>query len=210
VTVLAAGILLAGASPTLEDRRFEPQDAGPKDQRSPDTVNDLFKISLDRMKKRPRPLPARNSQKNEEDRGKTMTHAKQGDTVVVNYIGRRVDGPILVSSYHGQPLQFTLGRGEVIHGLEQAVHGMEPGQTRATTLEAFGSRRDDLVFKAPRDSLPDSVIPEVGGRLEVQREPDHILPVTVTHVSDTEVTVDANHPLAGEEVTFEIRLEEIR
>lgn len=140
-----------------------------------------------------------------------MPKAAIGDTVKVHYTGTLEDEQVFDSSEGRDPLEFTLGSGEVIPGFEEAVVGMSPGDEKEATLDpdvAYGKRREDLVFSVGRDQLPDELDPERGQRLEM-RQGDQTFPVVITGVSDSEVELDANHPLAGRELTFRIELVEI-
>ncbi len=141
-----------------------------------------------------------------------MTQAKQGDTVKVHYLGKFDDGKIFYDSGDGDPLQFTIGEGQSIPGFEQAVLGMNPGEAktfRIESKEAYGPRYDQLVMKIDRKTLPPEIKPKVGDRLQLHREDGHAVAVTVTDISDASVTIDANHPLAGEDLTFDLQLIEI-
>ena len=141
-----------------------------------------------------------------------MSQAKTGDTVTVQYTGTLEDGTVFDSSQNREPLTFTIGSGDLIPGFEKAVVGMEPGQTRTATFapdEAYGERSDELVFSIPRDQLPDEVDPEVGDRLEAKDPDGNRFAVSVAALDGDTVTLDANHPLAGRDLTFEIELVEI-
>jgi peptidylprolyl isomerase len=139
-----------------------------------------------------------------------MSQAKHGDTVVVRYTGRLDDGTTVLSSEHRAPPTFTLGRGDVPEGLEHAVEGMAPGESKKARVEAaFGPRREELVFTVGREVFPEGFTPEVGLQLNLRQPPDRVLTVEVTRTSEEEVTLDANHPLAGQAVTFVIQLQEI-
>ncbi len=138
--------------------------------------------------------------------------AEVGDTVNVHYTGTLDDGSVFDSSLGREPLQFTLGAGQMIPGFEQAVIGMELGETKTVTIpadQAYGPYYDDLVFVIPREQLPAGMEPAVGQKLQSQSATGQVMIVTVTEVSETSVTVDANHELAGEDLTFEIQLVEI-
>lgn len=142
-----------------------------------------------------------------------MAAAKQGDTVKVHYIGKLEDGTVFDTSREREPLEFTIGEGQVIPGFEAAVVGMEAGKTRSTTVppdQAYGERRTDRILTVERDQFPDDLDPQVGQQLEVRQPDGQAVPVTVARVSDADVTLDANHPLAGRELTFEMELVEIR
>lgn len=141
-----------------------------------------------------------------------MAAASDGDTVRVHYTGELDDGVIFDTSAGGEPLQFTLGAGAVIPGFEQAVLGMDPGETTTVRIPAndgYGERRDDLVLEVERDQVPPDLNPQVGERLEIRRQDGSSVPVTVSAVSEKIVTLDANHPLAGQALTFQIELVEI-
>ena len=138
-----------------------------------------------------------------------MTEAKQGDTVNVHYTGKLPDGTIFDTSRSRHPLRFTIGKGQVIAGFEQAVVGMKTGESKTTTIPlelAYGPRRDDMIVTMDRSRLPHGLDPKVGQRLELTQEDDQTILVTVAAVTGTSITLDANHPLAGKELTFDIEL----
>lgn len=137
--------------------------------------------------------------------------AKQGDTVRVHYTGTLDDGRVFDSSEGRDPLEFTLGSGQVIPGFDAAVDGMEPGESRKVTIpsvEAYGTRRDEMVVVVERGQFPDDLIPEIGQQLQVSQEGQTFV-VTVTEITSDSVTLDANHPLAGQDLTFELQLVDI-
>ncbi len=141
-----------------------------------------------------------------------MAQAKIGDTVRVHYTGTLEDGQQFDSSSGRDPLEFTIGRGAVIPGFENAVIGMAPGESRSVTIpsqEAYGDHRPEAVQEIERAQIPPGLEVEPGMRLEASDKEGHPLLVTVVEVSDSAVTLDANHPLAGEDLTFEIELVEI-
>lgn len=139
--------------------------------------------------------------------------AKTGDKVKVHYTGKLPDGTVFDSSREREePFAFTLGEGQVIPGFESAVEGMEVGEQRTEILQAesaYGERRDDLLFRVERENFPDNVEPKVGMPLELQQSDGKRARLTVSEVGEEAVTLDANHPLAGQELTFEIELVEI-
>lgn len=138
-----------------------------------------------------------------------MTTAKKGDTVRVEYVGTLDDGTIFDSSKNGDPLEFTLGEGTVIPGFESAVEGMQLGETQTTTIEAsdaYGVADPRLRVNVPHDRFPDDIDPQVGQHLQVTQQDGTTIPVTVVEVAEEAVTLDANHPLAGQDLTFEITL----
>lgn len=138
-----------------------------------------------------------------------MAQAKSGDTVSVHYTGMLADGTVFDSSQNREPLVFTIGSGQVIPGFEQAVIGMQPGETRETKIpsnQAYGEHNDDLVFDVDRDQLPDDLSPSVGDQYQMRQPDGQTVIVTVQDVTPEQVTFDANHPLAGEDLTFDIEL----
>jgi peptidylprolyl isomerase len=145
--------------------------------------------------------------------GCNAAQAKNGDTVQVNYTGKLADGTVFDSSVGREPLEFTLGADQVIPGFEKAVFGMKVGEKKTVTIpvdEAYGPYRDDLVAEVPREKLPEDITPEVGQQLGVKRTDGGTSIVTIISVSDNAVTIDANHPLAGKDLTFEIELVKIK
>lgn len=137
-----------------------------------------------------------------------MAEAKAGDTVRVHYTGTLNDGQEFDSSRGREPLEFTLGTGQVIPGFDDAVTGMQPGDEKKVTLpadEAYGQRRDDLVLQVERSQFPPHIQPQVGQQLQLQNG-DQVLVVTVVEVGADRVTLDANHPLAGQDLTFNLQL----
>lgn len=142
-----------------------------------------------------------------------MAEAKNGDTVSIHYTGRLEDGTVFDTSENRDPLEFTLGEGNVIPGFEKAVQGMEAGESKTATIpsdEAYGQRRDDLVLSVAKEQLPEDLEPEVGQRLQMQAGDGQTFQVVISEVEEESVEVDANHPLAGEDLTFEIELVDIQ
>jgi len=141
-----------------------------------------------------------------------MAQAKAGDTVKVHYTGKLDNGKVFYSSAQHAPLQFTIGEGKTIPGFEQAVIGMKPGESKCIIVEsadAYGPHHEEMILKIGRDKIPTDLNPEIGERLQICQKNGQTIPVTVTDISESSVTLDANHPLAGEDVTFDIRLMEI-
>ncbi|WP_340302329.1 FKBP-type peptidyl-prolyl cis-trans isomerase [Roseobacter sp. HKCCD7870] len=141
-----------------------------------------------------------------------MTQAKAGDTVAIHYTGTLADGSQFDSSEGRDPLRFTLGSGQIIAGLDAAITGMSQGEKKSVTIaaaEAYGDHRPEAVQAVPRAQIPAEITLEVGGGLQVQTPDGQTIPVTVTSVTDEEVTLDANHPLAGKDLTFAVELVEI-
>ena len=141
-----------------------------------------------------------------------MSKAKNGDTVRVHYTGSFDDGTIFDSSVGSTPLEFTVGSGQVIPGFDVMVTGMSKGDRKTQRIpasEAYGERMDGLVFTVNKSQMPDHLVPEVGQMLSISHPSGETIPVTITGVSETELTLDANHELAGRDLTFEIELVEI-
>jgi peptidylprolyl isomerase len=138
-----------------------------------------------------------------------LSKVKDGDTVKVHYTGSLEDGSVFDSSENKDPLEFTLGTGQLIPGFEKAVEGMTEGDKTKVTIpadEAYGQVREDLVISVPKNNLPDDVTPQVGMQLQLNQPDGQAVPVRITEVQDEEVTLDANHPLAGEDLVFDIEL----
>lgn len=141
-----------------------------------------------------------------------MSQAKQGDTVKVHYTGKLDDGTVFDSSTSGDPLQFTIGEGMIIPGFEQAVLGMAPGDSKTELIptdQAYGPHQEEMVVVIDRQQMPAEIQPEIGQQLQIQQPTGQVIPVVITDVSGSAVTLDANHPLAGEDLTFDIELVEI-
>lgn len=142
----------------------------------------------------------------------TVAQAKNGDTVKIHYTGKLEDGSTFDTSVDRDPLEFTLGQGEIIPGFEQAVLGMEPGESKSVNIpaeDAYGLHHEELVAQVGRDKLPPDVDVKVGQQLQLQSTDGQRRVVEVTEVTDSHVTLDANHPLAGKDLTFDIKLMEI-
>lgn len=140
-----------------------------------------------------------------------MSKVKDGDTVKVHYTGKLTeDDTVFDSSREREPLEFTLGEGQLIPGFEEAVIGMEEGDDTTIELDssdAYGERREDLELEVSKDDLPDNVDPQVGMQLQMQQQENgQAIPVQITAVEDDFVKLDANHPLAGKDLTFDIEL----
>ncbi len=143
-----------------------------------------------------------------------MSKVKDGDTVKVHYTGTLTEEEtVFDSSQDREPLEFTLGEGKLIPGFEKAVVGMEEGDETTVEIEsgdAYGQRREDLELEVAKSDLPDNIEPEVGMQLQMQQQEDgQAIPVQITAVEDELVKLDANHPLAGKDLTFDIELIEI-
>jgi FKBP-type peptidyl-prolyl cis-trans isomerase 2 len=138
-----------------------------------------------------------------------MAQAKKGDTVQVHYTGKLEDGTVFDTSRERHPLQFTLGNGQVIAGFENAIAGMNVGESKTAVIpveQGYGPRRDDMIVTVKRDQLPPDLPAKVGQRLELTQTDDRVMLVTVTAATDATLTLDANHPLAGKVLTFDLEL----
>lgn len=141
-----------------------------------------------------------------------MTQACSGDQVKVHYIGKLTDGTEFDSSVNHEPLAFTLGAGQMIPGFEQAVLGMALGESKTTTIpaeQAYGPHQPERLVVIERHHLPPDLQPEIGQHLHMTRQDGSEVTVIVAAVSEADVTLDANHPLAGQDLIFEITLVEI-
>jgi peptidylprolyl isomerase len=144
--------------------------------------------------------------------GGEMAKAKNGDTVKVHYTAKLEDGTVFSSSGSRGPLQFTIGDEKTIPGFEQAVIGMSPGELKKERVpadRAFGPYREELVMEVDRQQIPADVRLEIGKRFQIPNQNGQITHVSVTNVSDSKVTFDANHPLARDDLIFDIELLEI-
>jgi peptidylprolyl isomerase len=142
-----------------------------------------------------------------------MGQAKEGDTVKVHYTGKLDDGTVFDSSAEREPLEFTIGEGMVIPGFEEAVVGMNPGESKTATIvsdEAYGDHRPDMVIEVTRSQFPANIEPVVGQQLQLRQSDGQTFVVRVIEVDEDSVILDANHPLAGEDLTFDIQLVEIK
>ena len=138
-----------------------------------------------------------------------MTEATEGNTVKVHYTGKLDDGTVFDSSEGREPLEFTIGQGQMIPGFERGVVGMEVGETRTLVIaadQAYGIHRPDGVFELDRSEIPTTIPLEVGMQLQATGPGGQPVTMTVAALSDDKVTMDANHPLAGKDLTFEIEL----
>jgi len=141
-----------------------------------------------------------------------MTKAKEGDTVRIHYSGKLTNGTEFDSSAERGPLEFQLGSGQIIPGLEQGIIGMAPGEKSSIPVaaaEAYGPHQPEHVQEIPKEALPADLEVDVGSRLHATTQDGRQVPLTVVEVSDEHVKVDANHPLAGEDLVFDVELLEI-
>ena len=141
-----------------------------------------------------------------------MSNAEKGNKVKVHYTGTLTSGDVFDSSANGDPLEFTLGSGEIIPGFDTGVTGMTISEKKTITIpadEAYGQRNDELIMDMPVTNLPEGLDPQVGQQLQMVDQENQTFIVVITNIKDDAVTLDANHPLAGEDLTFEIELMEI-
>jgi len=140
--------------------------------------------------------------------------AKNGDIVQVNYTGKLADGTVFDSSVGREPYEFTLGSDQAIPGFDKAILGMKVGEKKTVTIpadEAYGPHLDNMVVEVSRDRFPGTIDPKVGQMLEATGQNGEKIRFTITKVTDnTTVTLDANHPLAGKDLTFDIELVKIK
>ena len=142
-----------------------------------------------------------------------MKNAEAGSTVKVHYTGKLDDGMVFDSSKEREPLEFTIGTGQLIGGFEDAVVGMNTGDTKTVNIaadDAYGSHRSDLVIRIEKDQVPEQIDTKEGSQLQLSSPDGKVLSAFVTSEGDDHIMVDANHPLAGKDLTFEIELMEVK
>ena len=141
-----------------------------------------------------------------------MTQAKSGDTVRIHYTGSLPDGTQFDSSAGRDPLEFTLGSGQIIPGLDAEVEGMEVGDKNTVTIpaaQAYGAHDPQSIQQVPRNAIPPEVNVQPGAQLQAKTQGGATLQLTVVEATEDQVTVDANHPLAGQDLVFDVELVEI-
>ena len=141
-----------------------------------------------------------------------MSQAKSGDTVRIHYTGTLDDGTEFDSSAGREPLEFSLGGGQVIPGFDSAVTGMSVGDSKTVTIapdDGYGPRHEQLVQQVPKSTLPEDIEPAVGMHLQSQTPDGQVMNLVVVEVAEESITLDANHPLSGQALTFAIELVEI-
>jgi FKBP-type peptidyl-prolyl cis-trans isomerase 2 len=141
-----------------------------------------------------------------------MSEVKSGDKVRIHYKGTLADGTVFDSSEGRDPLEFTVGAGQVIVGMDKEMVGMTVGEKKTITAvaeEAYGPRQDDAQQDVPREMIPAEIPLEVGMQLQMQSPQGQVIPVSVVAIGEETVTLDANHMLAGKDLTFDIELVEI-
>ena len=140
-----------------------------------------------------------------------MPKAKNGDTVRIHYTGKFEDGTEFETSRNGEPLEFKIGEGKIIPGLEKAVKGMSPKEKKEVKFQAgdaYGPYYPELAFEVKKKELPKGVQPDIGQQFELEKD-DETLIVSVIEIKKDSVVLDGNHPLAGHELYFDIELKEI-
>jgi FKBP-type peptidyl-prolyl cis-trans isomerase 2 len=138
-----------------------------------------------------------------------MTQAKPGTTVSIHYTGTLDDGTTFDSSDGRDPLTFQMGEGQIIPGLESALSGMSVGEEKTVTIpsdQAYGALNPQAVQQVPREAVPADIPLDLGTQLQVQTPDGRALPVVVTEVTNEHVMLDANHPLAGKDLTFAVEV----
>ena len=142
-----------------------------------------------------------------------MSIAEKGSTVKVHYTGKLTDGTVFDSSHNrNEPIEFTLGQQNMIAGFEKAVEGMAVGDTKTTNIpanEAYGEKKEEMIIQVPKTEIPADIKPEVGQQLAMQGDNGQQVPVTVTEITDQGITLDANHPLAGKDLVFDLELVQV-
>ena len=141
-----------------------------------------------------------------------MQQVKSGDTVKVHYSGRLNDGTTFDSSEGRDPLEFKVGNGDVIKGFDEGVTGMSVGDKKTVHIpanDAYGQKDDNRIVEFPRENFPADLEPEVGMQLNMTNGSGQVIPVVIIGVGTESVTLDANHPLAGEDLIFDIELVDI-
>ena len=141
-----------------------------------------------------------------------MTQAKKGDKVKVHYRGTLKNGTEFDCSHGREPLEFEIAAGMMIPGFDKAVEGMNVGEKKTVEIpaaEAYGEKNDNMVLDAPKEHFPDDMNIEIGMMFSLPQPGGQTVPVTVVKITDTFITLDANHRLAGEDLVFEIELVEV-
>lgn len=141
-----------------------------------------------------------------------MSTIKDGDTVSVHYTGTLTSGEVFDSSLEREPLKFTLGMGQLIPGFERAIMGLSVGQKATTNIpskEAYGEHNSEMVLEVPKNQLPPEIDAQVGMQLQLNQPDGQAIPVQITQIKEEMITIDANHPLAGKNLNFDIEIIEI-
>ena len=138
-----------------------------------------------------------------------MQQVKNGDKVKVHYHGRFTDGTTFDSSEGREPLEFTVGEGNVIKGFDEGVMGMSIGDKKTVSIQAgdaYGDKNDEMLVEFPKEQFPPDMHPEVGMQLNMTNGNGQVILVTIVEVKEDSVILDANHPLAGKDLVFDIEL----
>ena len=141
-----------------------------------------------------------------------MTRAHHGDTVKVHYTGRRQDGRIFATTKGSEPVEVRIGGGKLMPGFEEGVVGMQVGERKTIKVppeKAYGPWVPELLLDIDKEDFPNDIIPDVGKELHVRHTDGSVLDFVITAVNENTVTMDANHPLAGETLDFDIHLLEV-
>jgi peptidylprolyl isomerase len=141
-----------------------------------------------------------------------MSKVKDGDTVKVHYTGKLENGEVFDTSREQEPFEFTVGKQAVIPGFEKGVVGMEVGDTKTIEIppeEAYGAKQDQLVVEVNKSEFPDDITPAIGQRLQIRQQDGNPIVVTITDLTEDIITLDANHPLAGYTLFFDVELVDI-
>jgi len=141
-----------------------------------------------------------------------MSQVKNGNTVKIHFTGKLENGEVFDTSLAREPMEFQVGNGDVMPGLEEGIVGMAVGDTKTIEIlpeQGFGDKLEDLVVEVMKGVLPESVTPEVGQQLQVSKAEGEVIVVTIVDMSDDTVTLDANHPLSGHTLFFDVELVEI-
>ena len=138
-----------------------------------------------------------------------MSEATNGDRVKVNYTGKLQDGKVIGSTENNQPVEFTIGSGQIMPGIEKGIMGMEVGERKTITIppqDGFGPRREELVVDVNRSELPENMEPAIGQRVRMRQGDGRNIDLVITEVAEDSITLDANHPLAGQMLLFDLEL----
>ena len=138
-----------------------------------------------------------------------MSQAKKNDKVKVHYTGTLTDGSVFDSSREAEPLEFTIGEGQLIKGFDEAIPGMTIGDVKTVNIpaeEAYGTPNDEMVFQVERTQFAEDMTPEVGQQFQIDTPDGQEMVVTITAIDGDQITIDANHHLAGQDLTFELEL----
>ncbi|RYY96725.1 MAG: peptidylprolyl isomerase [Chitinophagaceae bacterium] len=141
-----------------------------------------------------------------------MQQVQNGDKIRVHYHGKLRSGETFDSSEGREPLEFTVGSGQVIRGFDEGVKGMQPGEKRTVEIpvgDAYGEKSEEMLFEFPKNQFPDNMQAEVGMQLMMNNGQGQQFPVTISEVREDSVLLDANHPLAGQDLIFDLELVEI-